>query len=650
MRMTLQEMRIANFKGIRSLTVTFGSASTAISGMNGTGKSSIADAFSWVLWNKDSHGNAPGSDNFHEKPLDEHGNEIHNLDTTVELLCTLDGQRFDLKRTQRENWVKKRGAAAPTLQGNVSTYWINGVETKLQDFRQRIASISSEDVFKLIGSLSAFNRLEWKKRREQLLAIAGGNVDAGLLAKPEYQPLAAEISARNVTVDDLRKVLADQRKRVNEELKTLPVRIDEARASMQMPGAREVSDSEYLVAENRKDIERIDGYIAEEKVHAGGAELRAQLLSAESELVSLKRRMTDELIIRRSTADGEANAQSDAFRRLSAMLADARRHAAATEKRIAEKTDERDALRQKFLAVRAEQFQTADGGLCPTCGQPLPEAMIEAARAQFDADRKARLAKIQADGKSVSAEIEALQSSASDAKRETEELAERAEAARQARDAAFERAKEIPREPDWAADERFRELTERIAQLKAEQAQSPDAHIRDLEERRRELQGKLEKHLAVLARRDAAAETEKRIAAHEKRQQELGAQLCEIESKLALAERFVQERCTALEENINGKFPTVRWKLFDRQINGGIIDTCVCMIPCESGLVSYECANTAAQVNADIEIVNVLSKAYDLSVPLFVDNSERVNQLADTDSQLITLSVSNDQQLKIMEG
>ena len=171
MRMTLQEMRIANFKGIRSLTVTFGSDSTAISGMNGTGKSSIADAFSWVLWNKDSHGNAPGSDNFHEKPLDEHGNEIHNLDTTVELLCTLDGQRFDLKRTQRENWVKKRGAAAPTLQGNVSTYWINGVETKLQDFRQRIASISSEDVFKLIGSLSAFNRLEWKKRREQLLAI-----------------------------------------------------------------------------------------------------------------------------------------------------------------------------------------------------------------------------------------------------------------------------------------------------------------------------------------------------------------------------------------------------------------------------------------------------------------------------------------------
>ena len=71
----------------------------------------------------------------------------------------------------------------------------------------------------------------------------------------------------------------------------------------------------------------------------------------------------------------------------------------------------------------------------------------------------------------------------------------------------------------------------------------------------------------------------------------------------------MQERCTALEENINGKFPTVRWKLFDRQINGGIIDTCVCMIPCESGLVSYECANTAAQVNADIEIVNVLSKA-----------------------------------------
>ena len=131
------------------------------------------------------------------------------------------------------------------------------------------------------------------------------------------------------------------------------------------------------------------------------------------------------------------------------------------------------------------------------------------------------------------------------------------------------------------------------------------------------------------------------------RQHELGIRVSELEQLIALIEKFVQDRCSALEETVNAKFPTVRWKLFDVQINGGIADVCTCMIPCESGLVSYESANTAAQVNADIEIINVLSEHYDLSLPLFVDNSERVNVLRPTESQLITLSVSTDSELKI---
>ena len=84
-----------------------------------------------------------------------------------------------------------------------------------------------------------------------------------------------------------------------------------------------------------------------------------------------------------------------------------------------------------------------------------------------------------------------------------------------------------------------------------------------------------------------------------------------------------------------------------KQINGGIADTCQAYSPGSSGLVSYGTANTAAQINSDIEIVNVLSQHYDLSLPLFADNSERVNVLAHTDSQLISLAVSTDEDLKI---
>lgn len=112
----------------------------------------------------------------------------------------------------------------------------------------------------------------------------------------------------------------------------------------------------------------------------------------------------------------------------------------------------------------------------------------------------------------------------------------------------------------------------------------------------------------------------------------------------------MQDRCSALEASINARFPSVRWKLFDIQINGGIVDVCTCMIPCDSGLVAYESANTAAQVHADCEIIDMLSRHYDVSIPLFIDNAERCNSLPEMDSQTIELYVSTDESLSVREA
>ena len=203
MRLTLNRMVLDNFKGCKHMEIDFSEGRTEITGANATGKTTIVDAFCWVLWNKNASGDAPGSDNFREKPLDEDGNEIHDLETTVELNCKLDGSAFDLKRKQTENWVKKRGSVDAQFQGNVSTYWINGVETRKQDFDQRIKALADGETMRLIGSLSAFNHLEWKKRRQQLLDLADANVDGELLQRDEYRPIADEIAERNITPDEL---------------------------------------------------------------------------------------------------------------------------------------------------------------------------------------------------------------------------------------------------------------------------------------------------------------------------------------------------------------------------------------------------------------------------------------------------------------
>lgn len=651
MRMTINQMHIQNFKGVRELSIDFGNV-TRISGMNGTGKTTIPDAFCWVLWNKDSRGNAPGSYDFREKPLDESGNEIHGLDTTVELFCLLDSQPFNLRRTQRENWVKKRGNAEAVYQGNVSTYWINDVETKLTDFKARISQITSEEVFRLIGSLSAFNALDWKKRREQLIALSDIDVDTMLLQRDEYRSLADECGQRNVGVEDLRKILSDQRKRANEELKMIPVRIDEARKAIPPLKPNDVSDAEYVLSDALNTIKHIDEYIAEAKVRSGRVGNRERILALETEAVSLQRGVADAYRSEMRKLEQERSIASDTFRRAADALADVKRRLERSRKELVEAEIARDTLREAYRTEYERRFIPPDtDGICPICKQALPaemvQAAIEEAHQSFNSARKAALADIKQRGTDKSAEVDSIVVSIKRDEAELATLEQQLKAAETERDMAYEKIKAMPPEPDYSTEPRIAELRQQIDDLRREQEVSPDAKIIDYEKRKLELNESIERSRAVLARRDAGIETEKRISDLERQQKDKAARIVEIEQLIALAERFVQDRCSALEDSINAKFPTVRWKLFEKQINGGIADTCQAYVPGCSGLVPYGTANTAAQINSDVEIVNVLSKHYDLSLPLFADNSERVNVLAPTNSQLISLAVSTDEDLKI---
>lgn len=645
MRMTIERMRLENFKGCRQLEINFDAKRTEIRGANGTGKTTIADAFTWLLFNKNSHGDAPGSDNFREKPLDENGNELHNLDTTVELNCLLDGQRFDLKRTQSENWVKKRGNADATFQGNVSTYWINGVETKLSDFKQRIAAIADEEVFRLVGSLSAFNALEWKKRRAQLMTLAGEDVDGNLLARAEYRPLADECGQRNVTPDELRKVLADQKKRLNDELKMLPIRIDEAKKSAPDLTAQQIKDAEYIIKDSQEDIARIDETIAAIKAGTSAGPTQQQKLAIDQEIVSIKHRLMNELDADRKTATAEADAAGNQVRRLAVEIQQAKTYAAAYQAKAERAKKRCDDLRAKFIEARSKTFNDAET-ICPTCGQPMPDDMVQKAKVKFEANRRAEMDDIKRDGIEAKQEAEKAQADYERQIAEQAELQSKLDEAQTAHEAAMQKVRELPGMPDFDSDSRLQELMAQREEFLKEGTEGNEK-LEAFEHRKRDLQEIVSRNQAVLVQHEVAVENEKRIRGYEARQQEVGAQLTETEQLMILLEKFVQDRCGALEDSINSRFPTVRWKLFDRQINGGIIDTCMCMIPCDSGLVAYESANTAAQINADIEIVNVLSEYYDVEVPLFVDNAERVVSLAPTETQLITLAVSTDNELTI---
>jgi len=638
------KMTIDNFKGIKHLELDFKGKSADIRAANGVGKSSIVDAFSWTLFNVDSHGNAPGSDAFREKPLDDNGEVIHNLTTSVELDFLLDGERFNIKREQSENWVKKRGSIEATFNGNVSNYIINDLPVKQTEFRQRIASIADDEIFRLVSSLGAFNALDWRTRRQRLLDLAGNDVDALLLARDEYRLLADEIGQRNVSADDLRKVLTEQRKSLNNALKLIPVRIDEARKSLPTFRPNEVADAEYMVNDAKRSIQTIEAQIIDAKAQ-GGVSNRSNILALEHEAVSIKRRMMDEHNAGKRKLQNEADTISAELRTAQIMLNNKNREYDDCGKSIEALQAQRQELLDEWNTIK--KSENVIDIKCPTCGQMLPPDMIDDAKRRFEEGKRDKLSRISDEGKAVRSKLDDVKKWQDEVGQDIENLNAKIEKSKAAKDSITTAIQNYPAEPDFSTEPRLAEIDAELVAMKSEQAKSPIERIQQLEARKVELNAIIDKNNEIVQRNKMATETQERIQTYEKQQREYGAKLSETEVLIGLVEKFIADRCGALEDSINGYFPTVRWKLFDTQINGGIVDCCQAMIECNGAYVPYQSANTASQINCDIEIINALSDYYNVKTVLWIDNRERVNILQHADTQVITLAVSTDPELKI---
>ncbi|MBQ9211130.1 MAG: AAA family ATPase [Clostridia bacterium] len=653
MQLVIDKIKIENFKGTKALEIQFG-MNTAIYAQNGVGKTTVADAFYWVLFNKDSAGHAPGSDDFHEKPLDASGNEVHDLETMVELSCRLDDAPFVLKRMQRENWVKKRGQSERTYQGNVSTYWINGVETGANDFHKRISAIADEDTFPMIATMSAFNAADWKKRRAILLSLSGADVDAIMWQKPEYADLHTECEQRGIKVEDIRKVLQDQLRGLRRDADMIPVRIDEASRSIPVVTDEEIRNAEFMVKERTETIEKIDQLIAAEKAGiSGGDATQARIIAVNQQMLYMQddarrlRTMEREKITREIKMREDTAMQYAA--RLDTIKADLDRR---TKERDAAEA-EREQLRNEYSVAYSETWDaTTISDECPTCGQTLPreqlEVIIAKAKLTFAEEKKAKLERIKKRGQDAAFRVNdacrAIQNLVDGQQQTEEDSTENGKILSGLRDALAD----LDKQPLPCYDDpHYIELQKEAESLAAGGQQTSGDRIDNLQVERQQAKEVLDKYQAVLLRRDQAEALQRRIEELEAAHREVGDKIAAVEKMIMLAERFITDRCGLLEESINDLFPTLRWKLFNTQINGGITDTCVCLIPCGNSAVTYASSNTASKLHADIEVINVLSRQYGIQLPCFFDNRERVNFVPRTEGQIITLSVSDDEDMRV---
>ena len=224
--MILKKMHIENFKGCKDRQIDFGNK-TAIKGVNGSGKTTIADAVMWVLFGKDS----AGATTFDIRPKDANGTDIDFIDIKAELVMDVDGKELTLVKTQKQNWVKKRGAEEQTFQGNTNLYEINTIPKSEKEFKAYIEELVPEEVFKFASNTNAFMAQKPGDRRKTLFQLVSDMSDADVLATdPMFKPLAEQM--QQFTSEEIlsrdKKALSENKKKLQE----VPSRIDEVNRSI----------------------------------------------------------------------------------------------------------------------------------------------------------------------------------------------------------------------------------------------------------------------------------------------------------------------------------------------------------------------------------------------------------------------------------
>lgn len=635
MNIEIKSMDISNFKGIRSLYLDFHSGVNTLYGDNATGKTSVYDALTWLLFGKDSHGNST----FSIKPT----GAAPGVMPEVTAVLSVNGETLTLRKTMRERWEKHRGSTEARFAGNTTDYFVDDVPRKEGEYKRIIAGYIDEAQFKLLTSVYAFARdMHWKDRRALLAEICGLPDDASLLAgAPQFAELAEAVGRR--TVDDYKAALMAQRKGANASLNTLPVRIDECERMVRelagLPFDQARQTAEILQNDRARvqtDLAKLDGDTLVAQAENERDALNNQLRELENE--NRAHRDSQYVPVEDRTAELEQAAYVAAEELDNAVNECERLRGSISggESRL-------DDYRTRWRAIDKEQFT---GDTCPTCGQTLPAAELDAAKQRFETSKQDRKNSLLEDSKLLKADIASMQARLQEVEASLPSLQAAAHKAEQAMvDYIPPAAPAIEDLPDYARrkDAITRSIDDcnrRIERLRTNKQAERDR----LESEYKTITSKILENDAALAKEQTLADTRRRVTELQEEQRRAAAEVEEMDRMIELCEEFARFRVQSVEQSVNSKFRLARFRLFTEQINGGLADCCDVVV---NG-VPYADLNSAMQINVGLDIIETLSQHYDRRVPLFIDNAESVTKLQEISAQVVRLAVSaEDKELRL---
>jgi DNA repair exonuclease SbcCD ATPase subunit len=653
--MKVLNLKLRNFKGIHSFEIDTQGKDVNVFGDNAAGKTTLADAFMWLLFDKDSSNRK----DFQIKTLKPDGEPEHGLEHSVEAILELDDrQQIALKKVFQEKWQKKRGSATAEFTGHTTDHFIDGVPVQKKEYNAKIAEIADEQIFRLLTDPRYFNEvLHWTDRRKLLLEVCGDVLDSEVIASnPELSQLSEILGNR--TIEQHRKVIQARRTEINKELEKIPVRIDEVKLGL--PNIDDITNPDELpndITKLREELKAKQEELAQAKAGGSVAEKTKQLREIEGQMLEIKNQYRKAMDEKVSDKRQELQKIQVAIYRLKSEIESKERSIQIHESETKSLSKGMERYRNWWHEENAKVFEQEQAAFlkldtCPTCGQPLPQEQLQEARekalAQFNKAKAEKLEAISAEGKRLKDMKTASEENLAYVRRELEKAKaelvelEKKEAALKAEiEAIMQGEQPVESTPEYVRlQKQHEELQEQIRQAQADVSTTVAAIQKEADE----ISGAIQALEQAKARFEARESGLKRIEELKAEERKLAAEYEELEHQLYLTDEFIRAKVRLLEDKINSKFKMARFKLFNVLVNGGIEECCETTF---NG-VPYGNLNNGARLNIGLDIINTLAEHYGFSPPVWLDNAESVTNILPTKGQQIRLIVSaKDKKLRV---
>ncbi|MFT8610551.1 MAG: AAA family ATPase [Liquorilactobacillus nagelii] len=653
----LISLKVHNFKGIRDFGLQTQANRVSIFGANATGKTTLFDAFTWLLFGK----NSEDSKKFNVKPLDSEGNEILGLEPEIEAVFSIDEKPVKLHRVLKENWVKPKGQLEKQRKPDTTVLYVNDVPKKVKEYQNFISTIIDEETFKMMTNPEIFVGLHWTKQRSILTEIVGNVDDQEVInSKPELIELSKLLNDHSV--DDQRKVIAAQKKQIKKDVASIPARIDEAERAK----PETINTSEEQLKEIAKTYQTSLEHAQDQVVFARNSdesiELKAKRRELQSDLVDAQAKFNSGLQLSLSSLIQDFNDQQQ-------RVQVAKQSVFESQQKVNQITDSITQTKKNIEVLKAEKAQLLgqyhkekdvkfdeSATVCPTCGQNLPADKVTEIRKHFNLEHAQKLADIVENGSAKKNEISLQNSNLEDLNNQLNEAEEKKEQAESKADKELKRLNDIQAEidlqktvaPKFESSKEFKTINQKIndIDLKLENATSDNTQIvSEAQKKVEQIKTDLAEVNEELAKYNQVKIQDARIAQLKQKEFDLKKQFNELDKTDHLIDQFIRAKVSLLESKINQHFKLVSFKLFELQKNGELNEICEAQV---DG-VPYSDLNNAARINAGLDIINTLSEHYQLTAPIFIDNAESVNKIIDTKAQQIALIVTKDKKLKVSE-